>query len=183
MRKMKRMDADTLTAILAFQRLSGTGKSLLEGAAKDAEAGRYSIIAINPVHEIKVYQHEYYIDGALQIVTDPLKEIELFIEKAKAEEESLPLDSGAIGYVGYDVIALYENLGDIPVETRDMPDIRFYIYESFIIMDHQAEELILVQDNCYSGRSEAELDEALEAMFLELTTPKKMNTKQFKFRK
>ncbi|EIX7108149.1 TPA: anthranilate synthase component I, partial [Listeria innocua] len=49
MRKMKRMDADTLTAILAFQRLSGTGKSLLEGAAKDAEAGRYSIIAINPV--------------------------------------------------------------------------------------------------------------------------------------
>ncbi|EDG4115177.1 anthranilate synthase component I [Listeria monocytogenes] len=173
MRKTKKIDADTLTAILAFQRLSGTGKSLLEGAAKDAEAGRYSIIAINPVHEIKVYQHDYYIDGIHQVVADPLKEIELFIEKAKEDEADLPLDSGAIGYVGYDVIALYENLGEIPVETRDMPDIRFYVYESFVIMDHQAEELILVQDNCYSGRSEAELDKALEVMFTELTTPKK----------
>ncbi|EAW0572014.1 anthranilate synthase component I, partial [Listeria monocytogenes] len=149
MRKMKKMDADTLTAILAFQRLSGTGKSLLEGAAKDAEAGRYSIIAINPVHEIKVYQHDYYIDGTHQVVADPLKEIELFIEKAREDELELPLDSGAIGYVGYDVIALYEDLGEIPVETRDIPDIRFYVYESFVIMDHQAEELILVQDNCY----------------------------------
>lgn len=173
MRKMKKMDADTLTAILAFQRLSGTGKSLLEGAAKDAEAGRYSIIAINPVHEIKVYQHDYYIDGTHQVVADPLKEIELFIEKAREDELELPLDSGAIGYVGYDVIALYEDLGEIPVETRDIPDIRFYVYESFVIMDHQAEELILVQDNCYSGRSEADLDKALESMLTELTTPKK----------
>ncbi|MBF2358420.1 anthranilate synthase component I [Listeria welshimeri] len=172
MRKMKRMDADTLTAILAFQRLSGTGKSLLEGAAKDADAGRYSIIAINPVHEIKVYQNDYYIDGTHQVVRDPLKEIESFIEKGKTDEEDLPLDSGAIGYVGYDVIALYENLGDIPAENRDLPDIRFYVYESFVIMDHQAEELILVQDNCYSGRSETELDKALEEMTLELTTPK-----------
>lgn len=56
---------------------------MLEGAAKDAEAGRYSIVAINPVHEIKVYQHDYYIDGIHQVVAHPLKEIELFIEKQK----------------------------------------------------------------------------------------------------
>ncbi|KNX53120.1 anthranilate synthase subunit I, partial [Listeria monocytogenes] len=42
-----------------------------------------------------------------------------------------------------------------------------------MIMDHQAEEVILVQVNCYSGRSEAQLDKALELMFTELTTSKK----------
>lgn len=173
MRKSKKMDADTLTAILAFLRLEGQGKSLLEGAAKDADAGRYSIIALNPVHEIKVYQNDYYLDGKHKKVMDPLKEIEKFIEKAKENESELPLDSGAIGYVGYDVIALYENLGQIPTEKRDMPDIRFYVYEAFVIMDHQAEELILVQDNCYSGRTEKELDEALAQMERQLLTPNK----------
>lgn len=173
MRKFKKMDADTLTAILAFQRLEGQGKSLLEGAAKDADAGRYSIIAVNPVHEIKVYQNDYYLDGKHKKVADPLKEMETFIQKAKVNEIELPLDSGAIGYVGYDVIALYEELGTIPTENRDMPDIRFYVYETFVIIDHQAEELILVQDNCYSGRSEAELEEALQQMEQQLITPKK----------
>ncbi|PZF89041.1 anthranilate synthase component I [Listeria ivanovii] len=173
MRKFKKMDADTLTAILAFQRLEGQGKSLLEGAAKDVDAGRYSIIAVNPVHEIKVYQNDYYLDGKHKKVADPLKEMETFIQKAKVNEIELPLDSGAIGYVGYDVIALYEDLGTIPTENRDMPDIRFYVYETFVIIDHQAEELILVQDNCYSGRSEAELEEALQQMEQQLVTPKK----------
>lgn len=64
-----------------------------------------------------------------------------------------------------------------------MPDIRFYVYESFVIMDRQAEELILVQDNCYSGRSEAELDKALELMFTELTTPKRKSTRLSMFPK
>ncbi len=173
MRKCKKIDADTLTAILAFQRLKGRGKSLLEGAAKDADAGRYSIIAVNPVHEIKVYENDYYLDGKYKKVTDPLKEVEAFIEKAKEDEIELPLDSGAIGYVGFDVIALYEDLGEIPPENRDMPDIRFYVYEAFVIMDHQAEELILVQDNCYSGRSERDLEEALEKMEEQLITPRK----------
>lgn len=45
-------------------------------------------------------------------------------------------DLGVIGYVGYDVIVFYENLGEILVEIWDMLDICFYVYESFVIMDY-----------------------------------------------
>ncbi|EUJ45004.1 anthranilate synthase component I [Paenilisteria rocourtiae] len=171
MKLTRKMNADTITAILAYERLDGENKALLEGAARDADAGRYSIIAMDPVHEIKVHGQQFVFDGVESVVADPLAELDKMIRKAPRTEERLPFEAGAIGYVGYDVIALYEDLGEVPKETREgLADIHFMLYESFLIMDHQAEEITLVQDNCYSNRTESEMQMALNRMHEQLVT-------------
>lgn len=171
MKLTRKINADTITAILAYERLDGKNKALLEGAARDADAGRYSIIAMDPVHEIKVYGQRFVLDGVERTVVDPLAELDKVIRTAPKNADSLPFEAGAIGYVGYDTIALYEDLGEIPQETREgLADIHFMLYESFLIMDHQAEEMTLVQDNCYSGRAEGAMREALDRMQEQLVT-------------
>lgn len=171
MKLTRKINADTITAILAYERLDGKNKALLEGAARDADAGRYSIIAMDPVHEIKVYGQRFVLDGVERTVVDPLAELDKVIRTAPKQADSLPFEAGAIGYVGYDTIALYEDLGEMPRETRaGLADIHFMVYESFLIMDHQAEEMTLVQDNCYSNRTEDAMREALDRMQEQLVT-------------
>ncbi|MBC6315552.1 anthranilate synthase component I [Listeria grandensis] len=172
MKLTKKINADTITAILAYERLDGKNKALLEGAARDADAGRYSIIAMDPVHEISIHGQRFVLDGVEKMVTDPLMELDRVIRTETRTAEELPFEAGAIGYVGYDTIALYEDLGEMPKETRaGLADSHFMLYESFLIMDHQAEEMMLVQDNCYSNRTEQEMQEALNRMHEQLVTP------------
>ncbi|MBC1573342.1 anthranilate synthase component I [Listeria booriae] len=172
MRLVKKMQADTITAILAYERLDGKNKALLEGAARDADAGRYSIIAMDPVHEIAIHGTRFVMDGVEREVTDPLLELDRVIRTDSVAESGLPFEAGAIGYVGYDTIALYEDLGEMPSETRaGLADSHFMLYESFLIMDHQAEEIMLVQDNCYTGRAESEMERAMALMREQLVTP------------
>ncbi|WP_163653452.1 anthranilate synthase component I [Listeria sp. PSOL-1] len=160
MRKIKKLAADTLTMMLIYQRISGTYKSLLEGTEQNTETGRYSILAYNPVHEIKVFGTNYIIDGEMKIVSDPLAELERLIRR-KTQVEELPFEAGAIGYVGYDVASLYEKIGDAPYDSRELPDIHFFLYDSYLIFDHEKETVTLVEENTYSGRQESELEAAL----------------------
>lgn len=170
MRLYKKLPADTLTAIVVFKRIQGENKCLLEGAAKDADSGRYSLLASDPVHDIQVYQDRFFFDGKEQRTQDPLREIDRLTLKEEKESE-LPFEAGAIGYVGYDTVALYESIGTIPEDDLQIPDCHFFLYESFVIFDHQEEQLFIVEDNCYSGRSEEALREAMAFREKQLTTP------------
>ena len=51
MRKI--LAADTLTPILAYMRIQGQHKVILESIPRDKENARFSIVAYNPVFEIK----------------------------------------------------------------------------------------------------------------------------------
>lgn len=172
MRKIKTMSADCLTAISIYLRLKGTKKSLLESIPRDKNQARYSIIGVDPVHEISSFGHELSIDQRVEKVADPLKAIESFLSRQSEPSESdLPFEAGAIGYVGYDVCALYENIGPIPHDELGIADCHFYVYESFVIVDHLKEQVTFVQDNLYSQRSEAELDRSLKEMVAQIKVP------------
>lgn len=47
------LSADILTPILAYMRLEGQHKMILESIPRDKENARFSIVAYNPVYEIK----------------------------------------------------------------------------------------------------------------------------------
>lgn len=185
MRKIKTMSADCLTAISIYLRLKGIKKSLLESIPRDKNQARYSIVGVDPVHEISTFGHELRIDDRIEEVKDPLKAIESFLNR-EAESTTLPFEAGAIGYVGYDVCALYESVGEIPTDQLGIPDCHFYVYESFVIFDHLKEQVTLVQDNLYSQRSEAVLEKCLQEMVLQLKEPhldeqKKINLEPLRF--
>ncbi|MHC5372167.1 anthranilate synthase component I [Enterococcus sp. LJL120] len=162
MRRLERIPADNLTVISAYLRIQGRHKALLESIPRDQSKSRYSVIAWNPVKDIS------YKDGLMQInqetfaTADPLKELEKIVITQQGLTEELPFQGGVIGYAGYDVIAAYEDIGQLPQDELGIADLHFYLYESFLIFDHAKEEIILVEDNCYSQRESADLSNALE---------------------
>ncbi|CAH0415991.1 anthranilate synthase component I [Periweissella fabaria] len=153
MRKVKKLDADTLTVVSAYMRLRGTKTFLLESKGNQTASANYSIIAVDPVHEFQATGTAIYIDGQLQASTDPLQALQALVVQQEEPIPGLPFQGGAIGYVGFDTVAVYEDLGAQPVNDLNMPDMHLFVYETFIIFDNQAQTLTIVADNCYSGRT------------------------------
>ena len=158
-----------LTPISVYLRLTGENKVILESIPRDNEQSRFTIIAVNPVKRVEFDKGILTVNGAeVAGGEDPLKALEALVVSPD-EDDELPFTSGAIGYVGFDMLGFYE---DIQPETlKDSigtPDMTFMLYESFVIFDHKKELLYLVEDNVYSGRTEAELRQALAAKEAEI---------------
>ena len=174
MQKTRRLQADHLTAVSAFLRIQGDRKSMLESIPRDKEQGRHTIIAWNPVKEITVKGQVFSITGTPPYrVRDPLKELEKYILAPEEANEELPFQGGGLGYVGYDVIANYEQLGAIPRDELGLPDSHFYLFDSFLVFDHINESLLLIESDTYSKRTPQQLEAALEHTIsqLQVSTP------------
>ncbi|MCH3933706.1 MAG: anthranilate synthase component I [Leuconostoc mesenteroides] len=156
MRKIKTIDADTLTVISAYFRLRGEHSFLLESVPTDSERSRYSIIALDPVHEFKTNGMLVTVDGQTSESKDPLLALQNLVVVQEQPVEELPFQGGAIGYVGFDTVACYEKLENQPKDELDMPDSHLFLYENFVIFDHRQEKIKIVVDNVYSGRQNLE---------------------------
>lgn len=121
MRKV--LPADILTPILAYMRLQGQHKMILESIPREKENARFSIIAYNPVFEL-VFENGILKKNDEIIESDPLDYLSQLTVK-KQKNQDLPFNGGAIGFVGYDMIGLYENIGSIPKDTIGLPDLHF----------------------------------------------------------
>lgn len=156
MRKIKTIDADTLTVISAYFRLRGEHSFLLESVPTDSEKSRYSIIALDPVHEFKTNGMLVTVDGQTSESKDPLLALQNLVVVQEQPVEEFPFQGGAIGYVGFDTVACYEKLENQPKDEVDMPDSHLFLYENFVIFDHRQEKIKIVVDNVYSGRQNLE---------------------------
>lgn len=171
MKVVKKLSADCLTPVSLYFRLSGESKCLLESIPRDSESNRYSLLAFNPVHHIQFQAEEFQIDQTRYTCTDPLKELEKYVLKEE-RIEGLPFEGGAIGYVGYDIAALYEDLGQIPADALELPDMQFYLFETFVIYDHQKQTLSIVASDLYSQCGEAQLQQRINKIEEEIFTLK-----------
>lgn len=183
MQLIKEIQADYLTAISAFLRIKGTNKCLLESIPRDKSKGRYSIIAWDAVSEITCFGDQLTIDGQTNTVEDPLKEMEKHVLKNEEVVKELPFQGGAIGYVGYDMIACYEDLGKLPFDELTIPDSHFYLFDSYLIFDHVGEKIVLVEADTYSKRGEGTLNEAINQKIKELQTPSEEEQKEIQLKK
>ena len=167
----KVLSADVLSPILAYMRLDAPHKMILESIPREKENTRFSIVAYRPVSEVKFENGILYYNDQI-VEEDPLDFLNRITVKTKTSEE-LPFNGGAIGFVGYDLIGLYENIGSIPEDTIGTPDLHFFLYESYVIFDHKKEKVYVVEENLYSGRSEAEQASSLEQVLEQLARPAK----------
>lgn len=168
MRKIKTLTGDCLTPVSLYLRLSGQQKCLLESIPRDTDTGRYSIIAFDPVHHIRYTKGAFMIDERSYACEDPLKELEKYVFTDNQLSEKLPFQGGAIGYAGYDVAAAYENIGPLPKDEFQVPEMQFFVFETFVIYDHQHEEVTIVVENSYSNKTEADLNAKLAAIEKEI---------------
>ncbi|MFZ2354304.1 MAG: anthranilate synthase component I [Lactococcus raffinolactis] len=167
----KTINADIITPILAYLRLELKHKLILESIPREKENSRYSMIAYNPVHEIK-FENGVLTDNGQVKTGDPLDYLgELTVKNTEAS--SLPFTGGAIGFVSYDTISFYENIGEIPEDVIGTPDLHFFLYESYLIFDHKKEQITIVESDIYSGRSELDQELAMSLVLSNLTQPHK----------
>lgn len=136
--------------------MRGEHSFLLESVPTDSEKSRYSIIALDPVHEFKTNGMLVTVDGQTSESKDPLLALQNLVVVQEQPVEELPFQGGAIGYVGFDTVACYEKLENQPKDELDMPDSHLFLYETFVIFDHRQEKIKIVVDNAYSGRQNLE---------------------------
>ncbi len=174
------INGDCLTPVSSFLRMTGQQKCLLESIPRDKESERYSIIAFDPVLELSYENGQFSRKDLLseKIETyscqDPLKELEKYILKDDAVSltNALPFSSGGIGYVGYDIATCYEDIGKIPRDEFEIPDLLFLVFESFLVFDHQKEIVTLNLENTYSQRSTTEMTLIKNRLLAEIKQPR-----------
>lgn len=152
MKKIKQFTELELTPIDLYYRLKDHGTCLFE---RHSESVDYSIIAFAPVERLSFQDNQFQIGQRSYPCSDPLKELESYVLK---EEDglALPFQGGALGYVGYDVAACYEEIGTIPKDELEIPDLQFYLYETFVVYEAPTKAITLVVGNTYSQTSEVE---------------------------
>ena len=165
----KILPADILSPILAYMRIQGDHKVILESIPRDSETARFSILAYNPVFEVR-YENGQLTKNGQVIKADPLDYLHELAVK-KNHHSDLPFGGGAIGFVGYDMISLYEEIGQIPADVIGTPDMHFFVYESYMVFDHKKDKVYIVEEALYGNRSEADLTASLERIMAELAQP------------
>lgn len=172
MKIIRQIQGDYLTPVSIFLRIQNDKKFLLESNPREAEEGaRYSIIALDPVKELRYQEGIFSINGESFPCADPLKELEKHILHEEETIPEIPFQGGAIGYVGYDVAACYENIGEIPKDELNVPDIYFYVFEVFVVYDHRTETVTIVHSNAYSQKTTDEMENRIQEVIEYLQTP------------
>lgn len=169
--KRVKKNADTLTPISIFQRLKGKKKFLLESSFQHEDKGKYSYIGSDPYQEVIGIENKTIVidhqtgtekrinQNALTYLRENLPDIQLDVP--------LPFTGGAIGYVGYDAIRQFANIGTDLEDDLNMPDIHLMVYKSLIVFEHTKETVHIIATNVQQ-EPEEKLDQYLEALVISL---------------
>lgn len=154
--QIRKVEGDELTPVAIFNALTGSRKCLLESSLKTSTSGRYSFIGADP-------SQSYTGQGRTLTVTDhrngesrtehgrPFDLIRQRMPRHESALPHLPFTGGAIGYIGYDAIGVYEPVPPARKDSLGMPDIDLQLYETLVVYDHVSHEVTIVS---YEGRAD-----------------------------
>lgn len=114
-----------------------TDTILLDSSKEDKTLSKFSFIGLNPFMTFEAKGNTCLIDD-VEVRGEPFDVLEKLIEKYKISEEvysHIPLISGAIGYISYDVCRILEELPNSSMEDFNISDIKFIFYNNIIIFD------------------------------------------------
>lgn len=160
---------DEITPIVIFNGLNGKRKFIFESGTKDEHFGRYSFLGENPYREII---------GDKKNVLHELKEaVKVPFDRTT---NRFNFKGGAIGYMAYDTVALYERKLEFNNNDElNLNSIRFNLYKNYICYDHFTNKVYIV-DNILSDdcRGYKEIIEEQEGYFESILTTKGERTFQ-----
>lgn len=169
--KIIQKNADMLTPVGIFKRLTGNKKFLLESSFQHETKGKYSYIGADPYEEIIGNGNETKVTKVQTGETQTIKQHALHYMKEHLPkldlEIPLPFTGGAIGYVAYDAIREFAHIGAELEDELAMPDIHFMVYQTIIVYEHRTEKAHIITMNLHED-TEAVLDERLNKIKSEL---------------
>ncbi|KIL48829.1 anthranilate synthase [Jeotgalibacillus alimentarius] len=169
---VKKVMGDSLTPISIFQSVKGRKKCLLESSLKHEESGRYSFIAADPFAELKGINGETVVatENSVQEVSQkPIAHLKELLKMYDIQSDESPVAGGAIGYIGYDEAASYENIGQTPDDQLAMPDTHLMFYSTIISYDHKKHEITVFKFDPERKMShsalESDIDDVISQVF------------------
>ena len=170
---IEEIEGDTITPISIYQRLTGRKKFLLESSLKHENSGRFSFIGAEPFMELIGNGDTSKIkkgNDTENVLEKPLEVLKKLLPKSSTKQEPLfPFIGGAVGYVSYDSIRQYENIGEIPNDELQTPDVHFLFFEVLVVFDHLEQKVYLVASPQKNGSSLEELQVQLTKTKHEIT--------------
>ncbi|MGM0898444.1 MAG: anthranilate synthase component I [Bacillota bacterium] len=154
--QIRKVEGDSLTPIMVFNRLEGPYKCLLESSLKTSASGRYSFIGADPSKAFIGLKDQLevidYRSGDRSVEQGrPLELIKEHVPQQDRDIEGLPFTGGAIGYIGYDAIQAYEPVESARKDSLNMPDIHLQLYETIVVFDHVRHDVTVIS---FEGRAE-----------------------------
>jgi anthranilate synthase component 1 len=153
-----RLVADLETPVSAFLKLAeGRQNAFLFESVQGGETrGRYSIIGLKPdliwrcrngiaeINENARANPDAFIPAPL--ADRPLESLRRLVAAARMELPSAlpPMAVGLFGYLGYDMVRLFERLGPAPADTLGLPDAILVRPTIVAIFDNIRDEIIVV---------------------------------------
>lgn len=172
--KMIEKNADLLTPIGIFKRLQGEKKFLLESSFQHETKGKYSYIGANPYEEVVGHENEttvtrFSTNEKQTLPIDTLTYLKKHMPKFNLDLP-LPFTGGAIGYVAYDAVRQFADIGEELPDEIDIPDYHFMLYQTIIAYEHRSEKAYIITMNV-TDATEAELEKRLQQVNMMLDQP------------
>ncbi len=170
---IEELEGDTLTPILIFKRMTGRKKFLFESSLKHEKSGRYSFIGADPILELVGEGDKCIVispEGKKLIREKPLNVLKTLLPKQSLNRlEQFPFCGGAIGFVGYDAIRQYVDIGKVLYDELEIPDVHFMFFEDAVVFDHLEQKVKLVSTSFFNKTDREKVKERLEKRKLEIT--------------
>jgi anthranilate synthase component I len=171
---IEEIEGDTLTPISVYQMISGKKKFLLESSHKHHDSGRFSFIGCDPVHELLNEKGETYLvrEGCREQVAGSFsKVLKELLPKMKPEHD-IPFIGGGVGFVSYDFIREFEEIGPLKEDPLAMPEAHLMFFNEVIVFDHLKQKINLIGIP-FPGYSNEDLSEKIKRRKKELDSPVK----------
>ena len=162
----RRLTADALTPVAAYQKLRWGGRGFLfESVVGGEKVGRYSFIGSDPRMTIEARQlgpgrhavtHRWTglrgtpMEETLE-ESDPLAVLQARLNDYKVltppslRPGELPaFRGGAVGYAGYDTVRYVERLPNAPEDDRGLPDMQWGLYDRLVAFDHISKTVLVI---------------------------------------
>ena len=162
--------ADLLTPVMLFRRLRASGDEafLLESVEGGETLARYTFLGASPVERWTLR------DGAATVERDgvaaraaglPLSSLERFARRGEFVPDPAlpPLSAGAVGFLAYDAVRLFEEIPDRHPREGKVPDGLFLLFDAVVAFDHPRQTVLLLTtvDLTEGGDPAAEVDRAV----------------------
>jgi anthranilate synthase component 1 len=144
-------DSVTPVGLLARMRASGQECFLLESVEGGETTGRYTFLGCGPVARFEISEghgraeHGWHRERHEE---DPLEALErLVVRPGFVPDPDLPpLSGGAVGFLGYDAVRLFEAVPDRHPREGKIPDALFLVFDAVVAFDHVRQRLLLLTD-------------------------------------
>ena len=177
--------ADLETPVAAYAKVVGDGAGfLLESVEHGERWSRFSFVGRAPVATLVLRDGRVEVEGALPdgVPRDKgiLAALDVVLDRYRAPRlpDLPPLQSGVVGYLGYDVVREIERLPSAPPDDRGLPDAVMSVIGSLVAFDHWRQRAYLIDSVPVLGLDAAELDAAydgaarrVEALSADLARP------------